>query len=243
MLYQRMQKQNSLKNNKSAKLPEHVAIIMDGNRRWAKGRGMPAIMGHRKGVQSVKNIVSAANSMGVKVLTIYAFSTENWNRSKLEVNALMFLLKKVLRKYTAELKENGIRLMVSGRISYMPASVGKEITASIEKLKDGKNLILNIALNYGGRQEIVDAVNSIIKAKVKKITLSSFNKFLYTFPLPDPDLIIRTSGELRISNFLLWQTAYSEFYVTDVLWPDFGEKEFAAAIKEYQARERRFGKK
>ncbi len=238
-----MQKQNSLKNIDYSNLPEHVAIIMDGNRRWAKNKGLPSVMGHRKGVQSVKNIVSVANKMGIKALTIYAFSTENWKRSKLEVNALMFLLKKVLKKYTVELKKNGIRLMVSGRIDDMPASVSKEISMSMEKLKDGENLILNIALNYGGRQEIIDAVNKIIKSKVKKINLSSFNKFLYTFPLPDPDLLIRTSGELRISNFLLWQTAYSEFYVTNVLWPDFGEKEFADAIVEYQKRERRFGKK
>jgi len=232
-----------LENIDSDKLPEHVAIIMDGNRRWAKKNGLPIIMGHRRGVQSVKNIVSAANKMGIKVLTIYAFSTENWNRSKLEVNALMFLLKKVLKKYTVELKENGIRLMVSGRIEDMPSGVSKEILSSMEKLKDGKNLILNIALNYGGRQEIIDAVNKIIKSKTKKINISSFNKFLYTYPLPDPDLLIRTSGELRISNFLLWQTAYCEFYVTDVLWPDFGEKEFAQAIAEYKKRERRFGKK
>jgi undecaprenyl diphosphate synthase len=238
-----MQKQNSLKNIDYSNLPEHVAIIMDGNRRWAKNKGLPSVMGHRKGVQSVKNIVGVANKMGIKALTIYAFSTENWKRSKLEVNALMFLLKKVLKKYTVELKKNGIKLMVSGRIDDMPASVGKEISTSMEKLKDGENLILNIALNYGGRQEIVDAVNKIIKSKVKKIDLSSFNEFLYTFPLPDPDLLIRTSGELRISNFLLWQTAYSEFYVTNVLWPDFGEKEFADAIVEYQKRERRFGKK
>ena len=238
-----MQKQNLLKNIDHSKLPEHVAIIMDGNRRWAKKKGLPSIMGHRKGVQSVKNIVSVANKMGIKALTIYAFSTENWNRSKLEVNALMFLLKKVLKKYATELKENGIRLMVSGRIEDMPDGIAKEISASVEKLKDGKNLILNIALNYGGRQEIVDAVNKIIKSKTKKVNLASFNKFLYTFPLPDPDLLIRTSGELRISNFLLWQTAYSEFYVTDVLWPDFGENEFFTAIAEYQKRERRFGKK
>ncbi|MCG2725855.1 MAG: isoprenyl transferase [Elusimicrobia bacterium] len=238
-----MQKQNLLKNIDYSNLPEHVAIIMDGNRRWAKKNGIPAIMGHRKGVESVKNIVRVANNIGIKVLTIYAFSTENWNRSKFEVNALMFLLKKVLRKYTAELKEKGIRLMVSGRINDMPSGIGKEIAESVEKLKDGKKLILNIALNYGGRQEIVDAVNRIIKSGIKRINLSSFNKFLYTFPLPDPDLLIRTSGELRISNFLLWQTAYSEFYVTDVFWPDFGEKEFADAIAEYQKRDRRFGKK
>ncbi|MCK4935676.1 MAG: isoprenyl transferase [Elusimicrobiales bacterium] len=232
-----------MKNIDHSKLPEHVAIIMDGNRRWAKKKGLPSIMGHRKGVQSVKNIVSVANKMGIKALTIYAFSTENWNRSKLEVNALMFLLKKVLKKYATELKENGIKLMVSGRIEEMPRGIAKEISASVEKLKDGKKLILNIALNYGGRQEIVDAVNKIIKSKTKKVNLASFNKFLYTFPLPDPDLLIRTSGELRISNFLLWQTAYSEFYVTDVLWPDFGENEFFTAIAEYQKRERRFGKK
>ena len=238
-----MPKQNLLKNIDHSKLPKHVAIIMDGNRRWAKKKGLPAIMGHRKGVQSVKNIVRVANNIGIKALTIYAFSTENWNRSKLEVNALMFLLKKVLKKYATELKENGIRLMVSGRIEDMPDGIAKEISASVEKLKDGKNLILNIALNYGGRQEIVDAVNKIIKSKTKKVNLASFNKFLYTFPLPDPDLLIRTSGELRISNFLLWQTAYSEFYVTDVLWPDFGENEFFTAIAEYQKRERRFGKK
>ncbi len=239
-----MQKHNSnFKNLDYSALPEHIAIIMDGNRRWAKKKGLPAIMGHKKGVESVKTIVRAADNLGIKVLTLYAFSTENWNRSKMEVRALMFLLKSVLNKYTDELYEKGIKLVVSGNVADMPNRLNKEIFSAIDRLKGGKNLTLNIAINYGGRQEIINAVNKAIEAKVKKVTLDSFEQFLYTASLPDPDLLIRTSGEMRISNFLLWQTAYSEFYITDVFWPDFGEKDCVKAIMEYQKRERRFGKK
>lgn len=237
-----MEKEEILKKLDVSKLPQHIAIIMDGNRRWAKSRNLPIIAGHKAGVDSVRTIVEAANKIGIKILTLYAFSTENWQRSKTEVNALMFLLKTVLRKYRQELFENGVRLKVSGDVGAMPGSVQSEINSCVERLKNGKKLLLNIALNYGGRQEIISAVNRIITENAGKIDGEKFSKYLYTHPLPDPDLIIRTSGEMRLSNFLLWQSAYSEFYITKALWPDFRQKEFVTAIIDYQERDRRFGK-
>jgi len=223
------------------KLPRHVAIIMDGNRRWAKRRGFPATYGHRKGVDTVKKIVEATRNLGIKQLTLYAFSTENWNRSKLEIKTLMFLLKKVIKDYRGELYENGIELKISGRLSELPENVVKEINSAVDYLRNGKKMVLNIALNYGGRQEILDAVNALISEKAGKITEEDVSRRLYTYPLPDPDLVIRTSGEMRLSNFLLWQSAYSELYVSEVLWPDFSEKNFFEAILEYSKRERRAG--
>ncbi|PIS46760.1 MAG: di-trans,poly-cis-decaprenylcistransferase [Elusimicrobia bacterium CG08_land_8_20_14_0_20_51_18] len=223
------------------KLPRHVAIIMDGNRRWAKRRGFPATYGHKKGVDTVKKIVEATRNLGIKQLTLYAFSTENWNRSKLEIKTLMFLLKKVIKDYRGELYENGIELKISGRLSELPENVVKEINSAVDYLRNGKKMVLNIALNYGGRQEILDAVNALISEKAGKITEEDVSRRLYTYPLPDPDLVIRTSGEMRLSNFLLWQSAYSELYVSEVLWPDFSEKNFFEAILEYSKRERRAG--
>lgn len=223
-------------------LPGHVAIIMDGNRRWAKARCLPSIMGHNAGVESVKTVVRVAKDIGIKYLTLYAFSSENWKRPMIEVKALMLLLKSVLRKYTDELLKNGVKLMVSGNVSEMDASVRIEVSGAIKKLESGKNLTLNIALNYGGRQEIIDAVNAIIGQGLKKIDSETFSGFLYTKSIPDPDLVIRTSGEMRLSNFLLWQSAYSEFYVTDTFWPDFGREDFIKALLAYQNRDRRFGK-
>ncbi len=225
----------------SSNIPRHIAVIMDGNRRWARKRGLPAAFGHKKGVDTVKKIVEAASNMGVKALTLFAFSTENWKRSGKEVNALMSLLRQTIRKYSTELYENNIKLMVSGRVKEMPPPLNNEIAEAIERLKGGKKMVLNIALNYGGRQEILDAVNRILKARPGKITEKEFEKYLYTYPLPNPDLLIRTSGEMRISNFLLWQSAYSEIYITDVLWPDFTENHLRGAILEYQKRQRRFG--
>jgi len=223
------------------KIPSHIAIIMDGNRRWARKKGLPLVYGHKKGVESVKNIIKVAKETGIKYLTLYAFSTENWNRSKNEVRALMFLLKSVIREYVDELYANNIQLKVSGRISELPYNLSSEINKAVEYLKDKKEMVLNIAINYGGRLEIIDAVNTIIKKGIKKIDEKEFSRYLYTYPLPDPDLIIRTSGEMRISNFLLWQSAYSEFYITDTLWPDFSKEDFLKAIKEYSKRERRMG--
>jgi undecaprenyl diphosphate synthase len=230
-----------LKKLDRARIPAHVAVIMDGNRRWAKGKGLPIPIGHAKGVESVRAVVKMASDLGVKALTIYAFSTENWNRGKFEVDALMLLLKKAIAEYGRELFSNGIRLMISGRLAEMPASARKVVGETVEKLKDNKGMVLNIALNYGGRQEILDAVNSLLERGAKKVDERSFSSALYTWPLPDPDLLIRTSGETRLSNFLLWQTAYSEFYITDTLWPDFRERQFVEALVEYQGRERRRG--
>ncbi len=224
------------------KIPGHIAVIMDGNGRWARKRCLPRAAGHKVGVQSVRAVVKACCELGIKALTLYTFSTENWLRPKSEIAGLMKLLFWTLRRDTKELKENGVRLMVSGRIEQLPDFVRGEIALSIEKLKDGRRLILNLALNYGGRQEIIDAINRLIKEDGKKADEETFSKYLYTFPLPDPDLIIRTSGELRLSNFLLWQSAYSEFYMTPVFWPDFRKPQLVEAIKEYQTRKRRFGK-
>jgi len=225
-----------------SRLPAHVAIIMDGNRRWAKKRGLPAVAGHKAGVDSVHAVVRAASDAGIKALTIYAFSTENWNRSKLEVSALMFLLKRTILSYADELDRKKVRLMLSGRIGDLPGPAREALRAAEERLKGNAGMVLNIALNYGGRQEILDAANRALAEGRKSVDEKSFGSLLYTSPLPDPDLLIRTSGEMRISNFLLWQTAYSEFYVTETLWPDFREKEFEKALFEYQARERRRGK-
>ncbi|MDD2804299.1 MAG: polyprenyl diphosphate synthase [Elusimicrobiales bacterium] len=225
-----------------ARLPAHVAIIMDGNRRWARKRGLPALAGHKAGVDSVHAVVKAASDSGIKALTIYAFSTENWNRSKLEVSALMFLLEKTIAAYADELERENVRLMFSGRLQQLPAAARKVMDAAVERLKGSTGMVLNIALNYGARQEILDAANRALASGVKVLDEEAFSKLLYTAPLPDPDLLIRTSGEMRVSNFLLWQIAYSEFYVTETLWPDFRAEEFRKALVEYQARERRRGK-
>lgn len=232
---------NLLKKLDRAMIPAHVAVIMDGNRRWARAHGLPVPVGHAKGVESVRAVVKAASDLGIKALTIYAFSTENWNRGRLEVSALMLLLKKAIVEYARELDRNGVRLMISGRLDEMPASARKAVGETVEKLKDNKGMVLNIALNYGGRREILDAVNSLLERGVKKVDEEAFSRTLYTWPLPDPELLIRTSGETRISNFLLWQTAYSEFYITETLWPDFRGKELVEALLDYQGRERRKG--
>jgi undecaprenyl diphosphate synthase len=214
---------------------------MDGNRRWAKKRGLPSVAGHKAGVDSVHDVVRCASRAGIKALTIYAFSTENWRRSKLEVSALMFLLKRTIAAYADELERENVRLMFSGRTGELPKSAQQVMRAAEERLKGCGGMILNIALNYGGRQEILDAANKALAAGAKSLDEAAFSKLLYSPSLPDPDLIIRTSGELRLSNFLLWQAAYSEFYVTQTLWPDFREKEFIGALLDYQERDRRKG--
>lgn len=222
-------------------LPKHVAIIMDGNRRWARSRGLPSAAGHKKGVEAVHTVVKTASDAGIKTLTLYAFSTENWNRSKLEVKALMFLLEQAITNYASELDRERVRLVVSGKLEALSASVRKKINQTTQKLSGNAGMTLNVAINYGGRQEILDAVNAALSSGLKKVDEKTFSSLLYTPSLPDPDLLIRTSGERRISNFLLWQSAYSEFYVTDTLWPDFGAKEFTQALLDYQSRERRRG--
>lgn len=230
------------------KIPEHVAIIMDGNGRWAKARGMPRAEGHRKGADSVKRALESACKFGVKYLTLYAFSVENWNRPKAEVDALMQLLDQFLKTQLTHLKKNDIRFQVIGRTHELPEHVQKRIATSIEATKDNTRCTLVLALNYGTRTEIADAMSSILQKaqagelSIDQIDYNTIAQHLYTQALPDPDLIIRTSGEARLSNFLMLQAAYAEIHFTDVLWPDFQETDFARALQDYASRERRFGK-
>lgn len=222
------------------KIPSHVAIIMDGNGRWAKKRGLPRVFGHREGINAVEKAVKFSKKVGIKYLTLFAFSTENWQRPKEEVEAIMSLFVEYINKEIPFLIENNIKLLFMGRrdvADYIKLAM-KE--AEI-KTKDGKDLTLIIAFNYSGRAEIVDAVNKILQEK-KEITEEDFKNYLYLPDIPEPDLLIRTSGEKRISNFMLWQLAYTELYFTETLWPDFDEEEFLKALYDYQSRERRFGK-
>lgn len=223
-------------------LPEHIAIIMDGNGRWAKKRGLPRLYGHHAGMKSVREVVRAASDIGIGVLTLYAFSTENWNRPKSEIKGLFGLLKLFIKKELGDIHKNNVKVNIIGRLSALPPDTIKMVNQATEKTLKNTGMILNIALNYGGRQEIVDAVNKIIAEGIyKKVDEKIFERYLYTKGLPPADLIIRTSGENRISNFLLWQSAYSEFYSTGTLWPDFRRKNLMEAISEYQKRNRRFG--
>jgi undecaprenyl diphosphate synthase len=224
------------------KIPQHIAIIMDGNGRWAKQRNLPRIAGHREGINSVREIVRVCGELGVKILTLYTFSSENWRRPRQEVSALMRLLLVTINREVKDLNKNNVRLMVIGRIQDLPEEPRKGILNGIENLKNNTGLILNLALSYGGRQEILDAVRSLCKEGIQDVNEAEFSRRLYTADIPDPDLLIRTSGELRLSNFLLWQLAYTEIYVTDVLWPDFRREELIKAIQAYQSRERRFGR-
>ena len=229
-------------------LPKHLAIIMDGNGRWAKQKGMLRAFGHENGTKAVRETVETCAKLGIENLTLYAFSTENWNRPKLEVDTLMKLLISSLKGELKTLQNNDIRLNSIGNMDTLPASVKKELSEVIEKTKNNTRMTLTLALSYGSREEIVNAVRKIsdkVKNNIISITdidESIINQHLYTQNLPDVDLVIRTSGEHRISNFLLWQIAYAEFYFTDVLWPDFREKDLYEAIISYQKRERRFGK-
>ena len=226
------------------KIPKHIAIIMDGNRRWARKNNLPEIMGHHEGVKSVNRIAEECARLGVKALTIYAFSSENWKRPKKAVDSLMLLFEKGMQDYGDKAKKNNVRMNFIGRRDRLPASLVERMKNLEEETFGNTSLILTLAINYGGRQEIVDAVNTLCSEPGegrKKIDEESFEKYLYTSDLPGLDLMIRTSGEMRISNFLLWQTAYSEIYVTDTLWPDFDEKELKKALEEYERRERRYG--
>ena len=225
----------------SSKLPKHIAIIMDGNGRWAKKKFLPRIIGHTNGVKTVKEIVQCARELNIKVLTLYAFSTENWIRPKDEVTGIMNLLKTHLKSELETMLSNKISFNVLGDISKFSKDLQDEIINVMEKTKNNKEMTLNVALNYGARQELVRAFKLLQEKKVTDITEQDITDNLYTKGMPDPDLLIRTSGEMRISNFLLWQIAYSEIYITDVLWPDFTKEEFYKAIIEYQKRERRFG--
>jgi undecaprenyl diphosphate synthase len=232
----------------SSKIPEHVAIIMDGNGRWAKKRGLPRIEGHRRGVETVRTVTDAGRELGLRTLTLYAFSAENWNRPQDEVGALMGLLEFYLKKELNTFVKNRIRLRTIGRINDLPVGVRKALNHTIEATKDFTDYTLVLALNYGSRTEVVDAARAYAaavaagKEKLNDESWATFNRYLYTADLPDPDLIIRTSGETRLSNFMLMQGAYAELVFTPVLWPDFGKADLTAAIAEYGTRERRYGK-
>jgi undecaprenyl diphosphate synthase len=230
------------------RLPRHVAVIMDGNGRWAKGRGMPRIMGHRRGVDVLKNLLRCCRDWGVEALTAYAFSTENWGRPSDEVEFLMTLFERVLRRELREMMNEDVCIRFVGNLSVLPTSLQAEIEKSVEATRHNKGIKFSVATNYGGRQEILQACRAIA-AQVQQghlqlgdIDESIFERHLYTSGICDPDLLIRTSGEMRVSNFLLWQMAYAELYVTDTLWPDFDRAEFHRALSDYQRRERRFGK-
>lgn len=228
-------------------LPSHVAIIMDGNGRWARQRGLVRIRGHKEGIESVREITRECAKRHLKQLTLYAFSQENWKRPKREVNLLMKLLKEFLVKERKEIEENNIRLTAIGRISGLPEDVQRELAISIEESKDNTGMVLCLALNYGGRSEIVDAAKDIAKSvkdgkmDLDEITEETFKKFLYTGEMTDPDLLIRTGGEMRVSNFLLWEISYTELWVTPICWPDFRKEHLEEAMKDYARRERRFG--
>jgi undecaprenyl diphosphate synthase len=230
-----------------SRLPRHVAVIMDGNGRWAKRRHLPRVAGHRAGVEAVRATVETSARLGIEVLTLYAFSVENWKRPPFEVEALMTFLKEYLRKELENIHRNNIRFQTIGRTNELDESVQFELRTAIRKTANNTGTLLNVALNYGGRVEMVDACRKLLEKCQREgrapetITEAEIGRHLYTAGLPDPDLLIRTSGEMRISNFLLWQIAYAEIYVTETLWPDFRRPDLFAAIIDYQKRERRYG--
>lgn len=229
------------------KLPEHVAIIMDGNGRWAKKKAMNRVLGHEEGTESVRVIVRTSREIGIKWLTLYAFSEENWKRPKYEITALMGILKRFLKSELKEMQDNNIRFRTIGRIHRLPDDARSLVEETIMKTSENTGMTLTLALSYGGRQEIHDAVQKIAKRVASGDIQSSdikedlISDFLYTSGMPDPDLLIRTSGEYRISNFLLWQIAYTELYITPTLWPDFRKEEYLSAIEDFQKRDRRYG--
>lgn len=233
---------------KSGVIPSHIAIIMDGNGRWAKKKGLPRVAGHKRGVDTVREIVEACAQVGVKYLTLYTFSTENWKRPKDEVSTLMRLLLKSLKDRVKELNKNDIRLTTIGEITKLPLEVQKQLQSDIERTKNNKKMVLNLALSYSGRWELLNAMRSIAcevsdgRLNSENITEETISNHLTTNQIPDPELLIRTSGEFRVSNFLLWQIAYTEFVITDVFWPDFTREYLYDAIRQFQKRERRFGK-
>jgi len=228
------------------RLPRHVAVIMDGNGRWAQKRHLPRIAGHRSGTQSARTTIETCARLKIEALTLYAFSVENWRRPKTEIDFLMALLREYLRKEMPLLQKNNIRMRFLGRIDELPAGVQNDARDAVEKTAGNKGMVLCVALNYGGRAEIVDAMNAILSERnghgtPNKVTEEQLSRHLYTEGLPDPDLLIRTSGEMRVSNFLLWQIAYAEIFVTETLWPDFNRARLLEALLEFQKRERRYG--
>ena len=222
-------------------IPKHIAIIMDGNGRWAKERNLPRLAGHREGAKAVERTLKGARELGISFITLYAFSTENWSRPQEEIEGLMKLLSQALDKYTGEAVKENMRLWVSGSREKLPPDVLEKIDKAVEATAKNTGLTVNLALNYGARQEIVQAVNDLLASGKKQISMEDISAHLYQPALPDPELIIRTSGEERLSNFLLWQSAYSEFYFTPVLWPDFDKQELQKAVAEFSRRTRRFG--
>lgn len=236
----------SVEEVKKGRIPKHVAIIMDGNGRWAKKRGQPRLVGHREGAKAIRRVVEIAPELGVQYVTLYTFSSENWRRPKDEVTGLMRLFEEQLEKEIDELDRNDVRIRVLGRLEELPESTRESFKKATQRTKDNKRLTLNLALNYSGRAEIVDAVKAICNAigegkEIEDFGEEEFSRYLYTSGMPDPELLIRTSGELRVSNFLLWQIAYSEIWVTEKLWPDFDKNDFIRAVADFQTRRRRFG--
>ncbi|HUA85651.1 MAG TPA: isoprenyl transferase [Bryobacteraceae bacterium] len=225
----------------AARLPAHIAVIMDGNGRWARRRGMPRVAGHKAGIGPVRSTVETGARLGLRALTLYAFSVENWKRPRSEIATLWTLLRIYLRAELEEMQRHDIRFTAIGRLNELPAHVRRELDAVIESTAGNRGMRLNLAINYGGRAEIVDAVKALIKDAPGEIDEAAISARLYTAGMPDPDLLIRTSGEMRVSNFLLWQIAYAELYVTETLWPDFTRAELLRAILDFQKRQRRFG--
>ncbi|MCS7251779.1 MAG: isoprenyl transferase [Anaerolineae bacterium] len=238
-----MSQQNGRQVGTILKIPTHIAIIMDGNGRWAKARGLPRLAGHRAGTENLRQVIEACADLGVRILTIYAFSTENWRRPPDEVYGLFDILEEMIDRELDSLDRNGVQIRHLGTMEGVPERLQQKIRTAIERTRGNSQLILCVAFNYGGRQEIVEAVRRMIADGLppEAVDESIISRYLYTAGLPDPDLIIRTSGEMRLSNFLLWQAAYSEFYVTPVYWPDFDREELLKAIEAYSRRERRFG--
>jgi undecaprenyl diphosphate synthase len=225
------------------RVPRHVAIIMDGNGRWAKARGLPRLAGHRAGTENLRPILEACADFGIEYLTIWAFSTENWRRPEMEVQGLLRILRRMIRRELAELHKQGVRLQHLGRLDRLPAELQKQVRDAIDLTKDNERIVLNVAFDYGGRAEIVQAVQRIVRDGIpaEEVDEELVSRYLYTAGQPDPDLIIRTSGELRTSGFMMWQSAYSEYYITPTFWPDFDPGELYKALIDYGHRERRYG--
>ncbi|MCO6451300.1 MAG: di-trans,poly-cis-decaprenylcistransferase [Caldilineales bacterium] len=229
--------------NEERETPRHIGIIMDGNGRWAKSRGLPRMAGHRAGTKNIRRVLREAADLNIEVLTIYAFSTENWGRPQAEVSHLMRLISQSIRNELDDLDANGVQIRHSGRLAGVSKYLQKQIQGAVERTKNNNKIVLNVAFNYGGRAEIVDAISQIIAEGTKsdEVTEDLVSRHLYTAGLPDPDMIIRTGGEYRLSNFLTWQAAYAEYYATPTLWPDFDEEELRAAVAVFQGRDRRYG--
>ena len=225
-------------------VPVHVGMIMDGNGRWAQSKGLPRLAGHRAGTENLRRVITTSVEFGVQYLTIYAFSTENWGRPQEEVQGLLHILADVIDRELEELNQQGVQLRHIGRLEKLPKRLRKKVLEAIEITKNNTRLILNVAFNYGGRDEIIYAVRRMIEDQIKPedVTIEKVNQYLFTAGIPDPDLIIRTSGEMRTSNFLIWQAAYSEWYITPCYWPDFDKEEYRKALLAYQNRDRRFGR-